>query len=410
MDRKPALANARFAVTVLTAMNLLNYIDRYVPSAVKPLFKKELGFTDAQTAYPLTAFVVVYMLTSPFLGSLADRWSRKWLLAIGVALWSLATAGGALATGIVSFIFARSLVGIGEAAYATIAPSLISDYFPPERRNRILTIFYVAIPVGSAIGFILGGAVGSAYGWRAAFLVCGLPGLLAAGLALLIKEPVRGGLDPVPDASAPSWPETLRLLRKATPYVLAVAGYVAVTWAAGGMVDWFPTMLSRLRGIDLAVADRMTGTATVVGGLAGTLAGGFLADWLKGKTRWPYLALSCISMIPAAGFAILALTSHSPRVISIAILLAQFFMWFYNGPINAIIVNAVPARMRARAVAVSILSIHLLGDAISPTIIGTISDRTGNLMDGMAIIPVMMLLGAAIWGLGWRRLAPPAAA
>jgi sugar phosphate permease len=181
---------------------------------------------------------------------------------------------------------------------------------------------------------------------------------------------------------------------------------VAVTWAAGGMVDWFPTMLSRLRGIDLAVADRMTGTATVVGGLAGTLAGGFLADWLKGKTRWPYLALSCISMIPAAGFAILALTSHSPRVISIAILLAPFFMWFYNGPINAIIVNAVPARMRARAVAVSILSIHLLGDAISPTIIGVISDRTGNLMNGMLLIPVMMLLGAGIWGTGWRMLKP----
>lgn len=410
MARTPSLSNARFAVTVLTAMNLLNYIDRYVPSAVKPLFKKELGFTDAQTAYPLTAFVVVYMLTSPFLGSLADKWSRKWLLAIGVGLWSLATAGGALATGIVSFIFARALVGIGEAAYATIAPSLISDYFPPDRRNRILTIFYVAIPVGSAIGFILGGAVGSAYGWRAAFLVCGLPGLLAAGLALLIKEPVRGALDPVPNDSVPTWPETLRLLRKAAPYVVAVAGYVAVTWAAGGMVDWFPTVLSRIRGIDLAVADRMTGTATVVGGLAGTLVGGLLADWLKRKTRWPYLALSCISMIPAAGFAILALTAHTPRVISLSILLAQFFMWFYNGPINAIIVNAVPARMRARAVALSILSIHLLGDAISPTIIGTISDRTGNLMDGMAIIPVMMLLGAAIWGVGWRRLALPAAA
>ncbi len=410
MARNPALSNARFAVTVLTAMNLLNYIDRYVPSAVKPLFKKELGFTDAQTAYPLTAFVVVYMLTSPFLGSLADRWSRKWLLAIGVAIWSLATAGGALATGIVSFIFARSLVGIGEAAYATIAPSLISDYFPPERRNRILTIFYVAIPVGSAIGFILGGAVGSAYGWRAAFLVCGLPGLLAAGLALLIKEPVRGGLDAIPDNVIPTWPDTLHLLRKTAPYVLAVAGYVAVTWAAGGMVDWFPTVLSRLRGIDLAVADRMTGTATVVGGLAGTLTGGLLADWLKAKTRWPYLALSCISMIPAAGFAVLALTSHSPKIISLSILLAQFFMWFYNGPINAIIVNAVPARMRARAVAISILSIHLLGDAISPTIIGTISDRTGNLMNGMMIIPVMMLLGAVIWGIGWRRLAPPAAA
>jgi MFS family permease len=399
-----APSGAQFAVIVLTAMNLLNYIDRYVPSAVKDLFKKDLGFTDVQTSLPLTAFVIVYMLTSPVFGSLADRWSRKALIAAGVALWSLATAGAALATGFVSFMIARSLVGVGEAAYATISPSLISDYYPPERRNRILTFFYVAIPVGAALGFTLGGLVGHAYGWRTAFLVCGLPGLLAAGLVLLIKEPKRGGLDPEPVREVPSWPEALRVLRRTAPYLFAVAGYVAVTWAGGGMADWFPTFLSRYRGMNTAEAGSLTGTATVVGGLAGTLVGGLLADWLKRKTRSPYLALSCLSMIPAAGFAIFALTAHGKLAIGLGILLAQFFMWFYNGPINAIIVNSVTAGMRARAVSMSILSIHLLGDAISPTIIGEISDQSGNLMNGMILIPVMMLLGAAIWGTGWRRL------
>jgi MFS family permease len=405
VNRKtPAPSGAQFAVIVLTAMNLLNYIDRYVPSAVKDLFKKDLGFTDVQTSLPLTAFVIVYMLTSPVFGSLADRWSRKALIAAGVALWSLATAGAALATGFVSFMIARSLVGVGEAAYATISPALISDYYPPERRNRILTFFYVAIPVGAALGFTLGGLVGHAYGWRTAFLVCGLPGLLAAGLVLLIKEPKRGGLDPEPVREIPSWPEALRVLRRTTPYLFAVAGYVAVTWAGGGMADWFPTFLSRYRGMNTAEAGSLTGTATVVGGLAGTLVGGLLADWLKRKTRSPYLALSCLSMIPAAGFAIFALTAHGKLAIGLGILLAQFFMWFYNGPINAIIVNSVTAGMRARAVSMSILSIHLLGDAISPTIIGEISDQSGNLMNGMILIPVMMLLGAAIWGTGWRRL------
>jgi MFS family permease len=405
VNRKtPAASGAQFAVIVLTAMNLLNYIDRYVPSAVKDLFKKDLGFTDVQTSLPLTAFVIVYMLTSPVFGSLADRWSRKALIAAGVALWSLATAGAALATGFVSFMIARSLVGVGEAAYATISPSLISDYYPPERRNRILTFFYVAIPVGAALGFTLGGLVGHAYGWRTAFLVCGLPGLLAAGLVLLIKEPKRGGLDPEPVREVPSWPEALRVLRRTAPYLFAVAGYVAVTWAGGGMADWFPTFLSRYRGMNTAEAGSLTGTATVVGGLAGTLVGGLLADWLKRKTRSPYLALSCLSMIPAAGFAIFALTAHGKLAIGLGILLAQFFMWFYNGPINAIIVNSVTAGMRARAVSMSILSIHLLGDAISPTIIGEISDQSGNLMNGMILIPVMMLLGAAIWGTGWRRL------
>jgi len=397
-------SGARFAIIVLTAMNLLNYIDRYVPSAVKPLFQRELGFSDAQTAYPLTAFVLVYMLTSPIFGSLADRMSRKVLIALGVALWSLATAGGALATGIVTFILARALVGVGEAAYATIAPSLISDYYPPDRRNRILTIFYVAIPVGAALGFTLGGLVGNAYGWRVALLVVGLPGLIAAGLALLIKEPVRGAFDPVRVASIPSWPAALKVLRTTAPYVFAVAGYVAVTWAGGGMADWFATFLVRHRGMELSAAAGLTGAATVVGGLAGTLTGGLLADWLKKKTKSPYFALSSLSMIPAAGFALLAITAESRLVIGAAILLAQFFMWFYNGPINAIIVNSVPAAMRARAVSMSILFIHLFGDAISPTMIGVISDRTGDLMNGMMLIPVMMLLGAAIWGVGWRSV------
>ena len=384
-------------------MNLLNYVDRYVPSAVKPLFQQELGFSDAQTAYPLTAFVVVYMLTSPFFGALADRMSRKVLIAIGVALWSLATAGGALASGIVSFILARALVGVGEAAYATIAPSLISDFYPPERRNRILTFFYVAIPVGSALGFVLGGLIGNAYGWRAAFLICGLPGLLAAGLALMIKEPARGALDPVPAPAVPSWPDALRLLRASAPYVFAVVGYIAVTWASGGMADWFATFLVRHRGMDLAQATGLTGLAAVVGGLGGTLTGGLLADRLKSKVRSPYFALCCLAMIPATGFVVLALFATHHTLIVASILLAQFFFWFYNGPINAIIVNSVPAAMRARAVAMSILMIHLLGDAISPTIIGVISDQTGNLMNGLLLVPVLMLVGAAVWGIGWKK-------
>ena len=157
--------------------------------------------------------------------------------------------------------------------------------------------------------------------------------------------------------------------------------------------------------MNVAEAGSLTGTATVVGGLAGTLTGGLLADWLKKRSASPYLMLSCLSMIPAAGFAVVALTAHTRPVIGVAILCANFFMWFYNGPVNAIIVNAVPAAMRARAVSMSILSIHLFGDAISPTMIGGISDRTGNLLNGMALIPVMMLVGAGVWGFGWRRTA-----
>lgn len=395
---------ATFAIAVLTAMNLLNYLDRFVPSAVKDLFKEDLKLTDAETSWPLTAFVVVYMLASPVFGGLSDRVSRRGLIAAGVVLWSLATAGAAWATGFWTLLLARSLVGVGEAAYATITPSLIADFYPPERRNRILTIYYVAIPVGAALGFTLGGTIGAAYGWREAFLFCGAPGVLLALLALAIRDPGRGTFEVGTPKPAPAWPAALRLLRRNRLYVNTVAGYTAVTFAAGAMADWFPAFLSRHRGFDVASAGSLVGTCTVVGGLAGTALGGVLADRLKGRTRQPYLAVSAFSMVPATLFAILALVVKDPTAIGACIFLAQFFLWFYNGPVNALIVNAVDSAMVARAFSVSILAIHLFGDAISPPIVGAISDATGNLPLAISIIPVALAVGAGIWLVGWRTL------
>ncbi|MFZ5481961.1 MAG: spinster family MFS transporter [Myxococcota bacterium] len=395
-------ADAKFAVAVLTAMNLLNYFDRYVPSAVKDLFKTDLGLTDAETSWPLTAFVVVYMITSPIFGSLADRVPRRVLIAGGVALWSLATGGAALATGFWTFLLARALVGVGEAAYATLAPPLISDYFPPERRNRVLTLFYVAIPVGAALGFAIGGWLGKLWGWRVAFLACGLPGVLAALLALKIRDP--GKQPAAGDPPPPGWPEAARTLLANRSFVFAVAGYTLVTFASGGMADWLPTWLARARGMDLAAAGSAVGTVTVVGGLGGTLAGGWLADRLAGRTKNHYLALSALSMGPAAVLAGVALLLPGAGMAVACVGVAQFFMWFYNGPINTVIANSVPAEMRARAFSLSILCIHLFGDAISPPIIGQISDVTGDLTLAVAIVPVMLAAGAATWALGWRRL------
>lgn len=400
------MRGATFAVMVLTMMNLLNYLDRFMPSAVKDLFKKDLNLSDEDTSWPFTAFVLVYMIASPCFGSVADKGPRKILIAIGVAVWSLATAAGGLAQGFWSFLAARAMVGIGEAAYATISPSLISDFYPPERRNKVMTIFYVAIPVGAALGFTIGGFVGEHWSWRHAFMICGLPGLAVAAGALMIRDPGRGTFDAVKAAPA-SWGDALRAMWASGSYVNAVAGYVAVTFASGGMGEWFPTFLSRVHKMSPSEAGTTVGGVTLLGGLVGTAVGGLLGDVLRKHTRQPYLALSGLSMIPATLFAGLSLVAPDPKTVVGCIFLAQFFLWFYNGPINAMIANSVPSTIVARAFAISILMIHVLGDAISPIIIGRISDATGNLTTAVTIVPVALGVGAAIWIWGWRNVPEP---
>lgn len=409
---KPAAqaSGATFAIIVLTAMNLLNYMDRYVPSAVKDLFKVDLDLTDAQTSLPLTAFIFVYMLTSPIFGSLADRYSRTALIGVGVAVWSLATAAAAYATGFWTFLISRALVGVGEAAYATIAPSLISDYYAPERRNRIMTVFYVAIPIGAALGFTLGGLLGAKLGWRYAFLICGLPGLVVAALAFAIRDPGRGVYDPPGEKVVMDWPQALRVMFRSKAYVSAVLGYTAVTFGTGGMADWFATFLHRHHAMSLEDAGAEVGRITAVAGLFGTAAGGFLADRLRAYTRQPYFALSAVSMAVATVAAGIALRSDRDSVV-LWLFIAQFFLWFYNAPVNTIIANSVPSSVMARAFGVSILAIHLLGDAISPPVIGFISDVTrqpgdkfGNLPLALSIVPTTFGLGALCWLYGWRAV------
>jgi MFS family permease len=343
------------------------------------------------------------MITSPVFGSLADKWPRKVLIASGVALWSLATAAASLAHGFAVFLLARALVGIGEAAYATLSPPLLADFYPAERRNKVLTIFYIAIPVGSALGYILGGHIGVLLGWRWAFLIAGLPGLAAAALVLLVEEPGRGRFDVDAGAPAPAWPAALRLLARNREYVLAVAGYTAVTFASGALADWFPTFLNRHRAMSLGQADSLTGFSAVVGGLAGTITGGRVADALKRFTRHSYLAVCAVATGMATLLACAALLATAKPIIVALIFAAQFFLWWYNAPINAVLVNTVPSAMRARAFSLSILCIHLLGDAISPTVVGVVSDRSG-LSFAIALVPVMLGVGTVIWAWAWRTL------
>ncbi len=390
-------------------MNLLNYVDRWVPSAVKPLFQAELGLTDAETSLPLSAFVVVYMLSSPLLGALGEKSGRRpWLIGAGVALWSLATASAALAHTFAAFLVARALVGVGEAAYATLAPTLLADHYPPSQRNRVLTIFYVATPVGAALGFALGGFLGKEWGWRAAFLACGLPGLLVAAVAMWLKDPPRGRFDDpaVAAAEPPPWPQALHSLLHNRRYVVTVMGYVAVTFATGGLGDWFPTLLQRERHFDVAAAAQITGAATVIGGLVGTILGGVVAEALvRREVKEAYLWTSALSLVPATLCAAWAMYfAEGTNAVAVGITLAQVFLWMFNGPVNTLLVNSTPPSVRARAFALSIFLIHAFGDVVSPPLVGAVSDATKSLPWAMAMVLAALVVGALCWGFGAATL------
>jgi len=396
---------ARVGLAVLTLINLFNYLDRYVVSSlVESLKKSELALTDTQAGSLATAFLVVYMLTSPIFGTLGDRSARPRLLAIGVGIWSLATALGGFARNFFGLFAARATVGVGEAAYGTVAPALLADYFPKEKRGRVFAVFFAAIPIGSAAGYVLGGLIDQHYGWRSAFFIGGAPGLLLALACLALKDPPRGAQDEgAPVAHPPNkgtWAAYRRLLRN-RPYTLTILGYAAYTFALGGLAFWTPTFLERIRGLSKAEATVQFGVIIVATGFVGTFAGGWLGDYFLKRSSQSYLWVSGFATIAAAPAALIAFVSENRAVYMSAIVVAELLLFASTGPINSAIVNLVAPTERATAVALSILTIHLLGDVPSPPLIGLISDAS-SLLKAFLLLPVAIAAAGVIWLLAAR--------
>ncbi len=389
-------STAAFGLTILTLLNFVNYIDRYVLPAVGPRVKESLSLSDAQLGLLGLAFLASYLLTSPVFGYLGDRFSRTRLMGLGVAVWSVATAAAGLARSFGQMMVARGAGGVGEASYAAISPALLSDYYPPERRGRVFAVFYLAIPVGSAVGYLLGGQLEHHFGWRAAFFAVGLPGIALALLTLTIADAPRGINDPPQAGAQLGYGESLAALLRNGRYVRAVLGYAAYTFAVGGLSFWAPVYFSRERGLPLGRADLLVGGASVVAGIGGTFVGGWLADRLSSRVRQAYLYVSGVSMLLAIPLSWVALAAHSPAVYVSALLLAEFMVFLSTGPINVVIVTVVPVAMRATAMAGSIFVIHLLGDAAAPWVVGALSDRVG-LASAVLIMPVAVAASGAIW-------------
>jgi MFS family permease len=405
-----AVRGAPLALGVLTLVNLFNYLDRFVVSAlVESLKASDMRLSDGQIGTLGTAFMVVYMVASPVFGTLGDRRGRPRLIAFGVLLWSVATALAGRATDFIHLFAARATVGIGEAAYGTIAPSLLSDFFPKSARGRVLSVFFMAIPVGSALGYILGGYVDHHYGWRAAFYVAGLPGILLALLCLLVSDPPRGAQDgdadaepsarPAPGAGPRSALAAYASLLSIPRFRFAVAGYTAYTFAIGALAFWVPAFLVRMRGVPKQDATVQFGIIAVATGFVGTFAGGWIGDRLQARRKEGYLWVCGVSALLSVPFAAAALVVPTPSVYLPCIVLAELLLFTSTGPVNSAMLNSVPPAVRASSVAACNFTIHLLGDVPSPPLVGVLSDAS-DLGRALLLVPAAILLAGILWTWG----------
>jgi predicted MFS family arabinose efflux permease len=397
------LTPAQGTLLLLIGLNLLNYIDRYILPGELSLIQREFHSTDHQMGALTTALFLFYMIAAPLTGWLGDRFPRKPLIIAGAVLWSLATLATVWVHGYWTFYLRQALVGIGEATFGIFAPAVLADFYPERDRNRILSIFYVAIPVGAALGYLAGGQIGPHWGWRAPFFVCAIPGFIIAALyGLWGTEPVRGSCDRVrPTADRAT---AFGLLRNPA-FLTATYGLATLTFAMGGISAWVPTFLERFAGLSLGRATMAVGAITVIDGIAGTLVGGWLAQrWLRTNHRALYLlSFWSVALTLPCG----ALVFFGPAAWAVPALFAsEFFLFLNTGPLNAAIVNSVSAPVRATAIACNLFIIHCFGDTFSPQIIGAISDRAHSLRLALGATLIALVLSSIILRAG-SRFAPP---
>lgn len=386
----PSRIYPRATLGVLTGLNFLNMIDRYVLFAVLPLIRREPGFQRTDTLYGLltTAFFICYMMAAPVFGYFADRGPRRPLIIAGALTWSVATLLTAVTYDFWALFIRHAIVGIGEASFVTIAPGYIADLFAENKRGRMLAIFYTAMAIGPAAGYVIGGILGAHHGWRMPFYVVSGPGVLFALLMFLLPEPERGARDTVADNLERA---TIRGLARNGAYLTATLGMAMYTFALGGLSAWMPTFLSQQRGISLMDANLLLGVM-LIAGVVSTVAGGNVADRMLRRTSAAYYLVSAVALLAATPLMVLAIFSHGTLML-IAMGAAIVAIFFNNGPLNAAVVDSVSPRIRATAIAVNLFLIHMLGDEPSPPLIGYISTRTHSMQT--AFVPTIIAVGLA---------------
>jgi MFS family permease len=397
------IKNPKAILALLTALNLLNYLDRYVLSAVLKPLQDELQLSNFVGGSLATVFLLGFFVTSPLFGHWADRSGvrgRRALIVLGVLVWSLATVATGLATSTWTLLAARAVVGVGEASYVTIAPTIIDEVAPPSKKGSWLAIFYTAIPVGSALGYLTGGAVEHAtHSWRQAFFVAGGPGIVLGFLCLLIHEPARRAV-----VERTNLLHTARTLLRIPLYRNVVLGQCAYTFAIGGFGYWAPKYLTARYGMETGHASFVFGLVTVAGGAIGTLVGGRLGDRAtRGRTEDGSIArgnLSVCAVATGLGAALAAgaVGATTGNMFFAIVLPCEIALFIPGGPFNVAILRSVPPALRASAMALSIFGSHLLGDLWSPPLIGLVADHA-PMAWAMLLVPAAYGLAAFVW---WR--------
>jgi MFS transporter, Spinster family, sphingosine-1-phosphate transporter len=414
------------AVALLIAINHFNYIDRQVLAAVEPEIRRDgTIFAQAEPGDPQAvkdekaatarsqsallpfAFLVTYMLLAPLFGMLADRYSRWVIVGIGVVLWSIASgaSGWDWGLGIPAAFWAlfatRCFVGVGEGAYGPAAPAMIADLFPVERRGMMLSYFYLAIPVGGALGYAFGEIVTSTLGlsWRWAFYLVMPPGILLGLLCFVMREPPRGLSEHAVPATTKGFGKYLLLL-KIPSFVYNTLGMTAMSFAIGGLAFWMPDYLDRHKVEPLfGIGPRTVfGILVALSGLIATLAGGLLGDALRARFRGSYFLVSGVAMI--VGFPMMLAFLYTPFPYAwIFVFLTVFCLFLNTGPTNTILANVTHPSVRSSGFALNILVIHLFGDAASPWLISKF-DVNLFLDAGFHLVAWVILAGGVFWLMG----------
>lgn len=407
------LADPRFALLLLLSINLFNYIDRYILAAVLPRIRHDFlagdphQFQKAGWLFP--AFLISYFCAAPLFGWLADRMSRWLLIAASVAIWSLASGWSGLAISFAVLLCTRALVGIGEAGYGPAAPTILSDIFPLERRGRILSYFYLAMPVGGALGYAFGGKVSDLLGWRWAFYLVVPPGLLLAAICLLMKDPRTGSAGGKVIMAERATASDYRRLLHNYSYLINTAAMTAMSFAIGGISAWVPDYIYSDRGHEFTQRENLLGDLNLTfgaivaaAGFLATLLGGWVGDWFRKRIPSSYFLVSGVAVLFAFPATVGMLYLPFPFA-WVCIFLAVFFLFFNTGPTNTALANVTLPKIRATAFALNIFIIHLLGDMVSPPLIGAIRDRW-NMNVAFLIVSVSILFAGAFWIWGARFL------